>query len=81
MPVVARSDDQPTAPCESIPDCPVCGIHPMTVDFQEVGVTVCVCSDCGTRLTVTDEGLRRLDARLRVSVVRKSDRRQAFSFF
>ncbi len=51
------SKSQPTDPCEAVPNCPICG-GPMELAHR-AQVHICVCIECGTTLSVTEEAMAR----------------------
>ena len=51
-------------PCAAVPNCPICA-GPMEV-VRRAQVHICVCLECGTTLSVTDEAMTRFRNRARV---------------
>jgi hypothetical protein len=43
-------------PCELVPSCPICSGH-MVLAAHGRGITICVCTACGTSLSVPDQAL------------------------
>jgi transcription elongation factor Elf1 len=50
--------DQLPAPCDITPNCPICE-HPnsLTLASRHLTITICVCQECGTTLSVPDAAM------------------------
>ena len=52
------NERNPSEPCDIVPSCPICGAL-MELSRRVGQIHVCVCTDCGTTLSVSEDALAR----------------------
>lgn len=50
--------DRLTEPCEIVPNCPICDVGAMTLAARHKDILICVCTECGTSLSVPETAMR-----------------------